>query len=100
MTELFVEQAAVEGMIGVLNQSQQALAAIPTSSFIAAIESALPGSGLGNTYMKAGWRAGASMRGVNGQLKEIADKAGVSIVEYNNRDQQRADNLKQLDGPR
>lgn len=101
MTELYVDQPAVEGMIGALNQSRDALAQIPTSSFIAAIEQALPGSGLGHAFMKAGWRAGASVKGVNAQLTEIADKAGISIVEYNNRDQTNAGALESAgDAPR
>ncbi|WP_280308068.1 hypothetical protein [Nocardia abscessus] len=101
MTELYVEQAAVEGMIGALNKSRDALAGVPTSSFIAAIEQALPGSGLGHAFMKAGWRAGASLRGVNAQLTEIADKAGISITEYNNRDRINAGALESIeDAPR
>ncbi|WP_327096475.1 hypothetical protein OIE68_42310 [Nocardia vinacea] len=101
MTELYVDQPAVEGMIGALNQSRDVLAGVPTSSFIAAIESALPGSGLGHAYLKAGWRGGASVRGVNAQLTDITDKAGISIVEYNNRDQHTAGAVQALeDAPR
>jgi hypothetical protein len=51
--------------------------------------------------MKAGWRAGASLRGVNAQLTEIADKAGISITEYNNRDRINAGALESIeDAPR
>lgn len=66
-------------------------------SFVAAIESALPGSGLGHAYLKAGWRAATSVRGVTAQLGEIADKAGVSIVEYNNRDTAHGQGLSNLE---
>ncbi|WP_067832555.1 hypothetical protein [Nocardia lijiangensis] len=97
MSELYVHQPSVEAMVGALNVSHEALAGIRAQSFIANIESALPGSGLGHTYMKAGWRAEASVRGVNGQLKEIADGATTSINEYMNREQQRADDLNKLE---
>ncbi|MFD3505864.1 hypothetical protein [Nocardia sp. NPDC058666] len=83
MSELYVDQAGIEGMVAALNGSQNALNAAPTESFIAAIETALPGSGLGAAYMRAGVRARLSVRGVAVQLKEINDAASTSIIEYN-----------------
>ncbi|WP_405178878.1 hypothetical protein OG225_33635 [Nocardia sp. NBC_01377] len=83
MAELYVDQPGLEGMIAALNGSQNALHSLPTESFIAAIETALPGSGLGAAYMRAGVRARLSVRGVAVQLKEINDAASASIIEYN-----------------
>ncbi|MET7774112.1 hypothetical protein [Nocardia sp. NPDC005366] len=104
--DLYVEQAAVEGMIGAFNGSQGVLNALPTEGFIAAIEPALPGSGLGAAFMRAGVRARLSVRGVAVQLKEINDAATASIAAYNA--QQAAQSNAQgelaeagpLDGPR
>ena len=70
-------------MIAALNGSQNALDTVPTESFIAAIDSALPGSGLGAAYMRAAVRARLSVRGVAVQLKDINDAASASINEYN-----------------
>ncbi|MFE3542377.1 hypothetical protein ACFXK0_05335 [Nocardia sp. NPDC059177] len=81
--KLYVEQAALEGMIGAFNGSQRVLNALPTEGFIAAIEPALPGSGLGAAFMRAGVRARLSVRGVAVQLKEINDAATASIAAYN-----------------
>ncbi|MEV0706693.1 hypothetical protein [Nocardia aurea] len=83
MAELYVDQPGLEGMIAALNGSQNSLNTLPTESFIAAIETALPGSGLGAAYMRAGVRARLSARGVAGQLEEINNAASASIVEYN-----------------
>ncbi|MEV6222920.1 hypothetical protein AB0M13_14835 [Nocardia fluminea] len=104
--DLYVDQVALEGMIGALNGSQGALNALPTESFIAAIEPALPGSGLGAAFMRAGVRARLSVRGVAVQLKEINDAATASISAYN--EQQAAQAKAQakltesgsMDGPR
>ncbi|WP_157101142.1 hypothetical protein [Nocardia shimofusensis] len=94
--ELYVDQAAIEGMIGVLTTSQQTLDTIPTQSFFRAIETALPGSGLGHSYMKAGWRAGASARGVGGQLEEINNAAVASLNEYKEQQQRQATSTEDL----
>lgn len=83
MSELYVDQPLLEGMIAALGGSQNALNTVPTESFIAAIETALPGSGLGAAYMRAGVRARLSVQGVAVQLKEINDAASTSIKEYN-----------------
>lgn len=95
--ELFVDQAAIEGMIGALTTSQEVLNTLPTQSFFRLIEATLPGSGLGHTYMEAGWRAGASARGVAGQLEEINDAATTSIQEYNSQQQRHAKMIEDLE---
>ncbi|TLF78359.1 hypothetical protein [Nocardia cyriacigeorgica] len=90
MSELYVDPPAVEAMIAALGTSRTALEAVPTKSFIAQIEEALPGSGLGHAYMQAGWRANAGVRGVGGQLQEIADKAKADIAAFQAGDSQNA----------
>ncbi|MGW5451573.1 hypothetical protein [Nocardia sp. NPDC003979] len=104
--DLYVDQSALEGMIGAFNGSHGVLNTLPTESFIAAIESALPGSGLGAAFMRAGVRARLSVRGVAVQLDEIHRAATASIIAYN--EQQAAYAKAQaelaeagpLDGPR
>ncbi|WP_433757127.1 hypothetical protein [Nocardia sp. CA-135398] len=96
MSDLYVDQAALEGMVAVLNTAHDALAAVKATSFMWAIENALPGSGLGHAFMKAGARAELSVRGVNVQLKEINDSAGICIAEYNRQQQEQAQRIAEL----
>ncbi|MGW0246730.1 hypothetical protein ACWDYH_08830 [Nocardia goodfellowii] len=96
--ELYVDKAGVEGMIGVLNTSQEALNALQAQSFFHDIEAQLPGSGLANTFMKAGWRAQASAKGVAGQLKEINDAAAKSLQEYTAQQERQARITQILEG--
>ncbi|MFD4355481.1 hypothetical protein ACFWPK_32950 [Nocardia sp. NPDC058519] len=101
MSDLYVDADGINGMIGALAASQDALSRVPTSGFIAAIETALPGSGLGHTYMKAGWRGSASIRGVGGQLVEINNAATHSVAEYQAQQQRQVTEFENLEnGPR
>lgn len=99
MSELYVDPPAVEGMIGALGQSRAALEGAPTQSFIPQIESALPGTGLGHTYMNAGRRAMASVRGVGGQIQEICDKASADIGAFQVAEAQNAAGLDSAGKP-
>ena len=97
MSDLYVDTDGINGMIVALSASQEALGRVPTSGFIAAIEAALPGSGLGHTYMKAGWRGSASLRGVGGQLVEINDSATRSLTEYQAQQQRQVTDFHNLE---
>lgn len=82
MSELYVDPPAVEAMIGALDHSKSVLDGVPTESFVARVEGALPGSGLGHAVMTAGFRSRAATRGAGGLIQEICDRARADIVEF------------------
>ncbi|WP_147471591.1 hypothetical protein [Nocardia stercoris] len=104
--DLWVDRPGLEGLITAFNTSRDALGGIETQSQsnpepgypLGRIEDALPGSGLGAAFSKAGWRANASMGGVGVQLTEIADAAGISINEYFHVDGLTAEQLRAAEG--
>lgn len=83
-------------MIGLFGQAQGELAAVKATTHMWDIDDALQGSGLGHAFMKAGARAELSVRGVNVQLKEISDSAGICIAEYNRQQAEQAQRIAEL----
>lgn len=99
MAELYVDPPAVEGMIGALGRSRTHLDGVPTESFVAQVEGALPGSGLGHAVMTAGFRARAATRGAGGQIQEICDRARADIGEFLHTESQNVAGLENADEP-
>ncbi|NUS92894.1 MAG: hypothetical protein HOQ36_10840 [Nocardia sp.] len=93
MSDLYVDVPATEGMMGALGQSKTVLDGIPTEGFVAQIETALPGSGLGHSVMLAGFRARAATRGAGTRVQEISDGARADITAFLQTEGQNAANV-------